>query len=157
MDGMVIAGDAAGLTINTGLTVRGMDLAVASGIAAAVGIGASLDRKNPSMVGLAGYREAFFASNAGKDMRTYAKAPSFLEVERMYKDYGELIGNVLYGSSTLTTSLASMSYRSHAWRSKSHRSKSGTSSATASRGYAHCETTLCPGTLGKEPFRARRR
>lgn len=97
MDGMVIVGDAAGLTINTGLTVRGMDLAVASGIAAAVGIGASLDCKDPSKVGLAGYRKAFSASNAGKDMRTYAKAPSFLEVERMYKDYGELIGNVLYG------------------------------------------------------------
>ena len=30
-------------------------------------------------------------------MVTYAKAPSFLETERMYKDYGELIGNVLHG------------------------------------------------------------
>jgi electron transfer flavoprotein-quinone oxidoreductase len=97
MDGMVVVGDAAGLTLNTGLTVRGMDLAVASGVAAAVGIGASLDRKDPSKLGLAGYREAFFASYAGKDMKTYAKAPAFLEVERMYKEYGELIGNVLYG------------------------------------------------------------
>ena len=97
MDGMVVVGDAAGLTLNTGLTVRGMDLAVASGVAAAASIGAALDRKDPSKVGLAGYREALFASSAGKDMKTYAKAPSFLEVERMYKDYGELIGNVLYG------------------------------------------------------------
>jgi len=97
MDGMVVVGDAAGLTLNTGLTVRGMDLAVASGVAAAAGIGVALDRKDPSKVGLAGYREALFASSAGKDMKTYAKAPSFLEVERMYKDYGELIGNVLYG------------------------------------------------------------
>ena len=97
MDGMVVVGDAAGLTLNTGLTVRGMDLAVASGVAAAASIGAALDRKDPSKVGLAGYREALFASYAGQDMKTYAKAPSFLEVERMYKDYGELIGNVLYG------------------------------------------------------------
>jgi len=97
MDGMVVVGEAAGLTLNTGLTVRGMDLAVASGVAAAVGIGASLDRKDPSKVGLAGYRKALFASPEGKDMKTYARAPSFLEVERMYKDYGELIGNVLYG------------------------------------------------------------
>jgi electron transfer flavoprotein-quinone oxidoreductase len=97
MDGMVVVGDAAGLTLNTGLTVRGMDLAVASGVAAAASIGVALDRKDPSKVGLAGYREALFASYAGKDMKTYAKAPSFLEVERMYKDYGELIGNVLYG------------------------------------------------------------
>lgn len=97
MDGMVVVGEAAGLTLNTGLTVRGMDLAVASGVAAAVGIGVSLDRKDSSKAGLAGYREALFASHAGKDMKTYAKAPAFLEVERMYKDYGELIGNVLYG------------------------------------------------------------
>jgi len=97
MDGMVVVGDAAGLTLNTGLTVRGMDLAVASGVAAAASIGVALDLKDPSKVGLAGYREALFASYAGKDMKTYAKAPSFLEVERMYKDYGELIGNVLYG------------------------------------------------------------
>jgi len=97
MNGMVVVGDAAGLTLNTGLTVRGMDLAVASGVAAAASIGAALDRKDPSKAGLAGYREALFASYAGKDMKTYAKAPSFLEVERMYKDYGELIGNVLYG------------------------------------------------------------
>lgn len=97
MDGMIVVGDAAGLTLNTGLTVRGMDLAVASGVAAAVGIGAALEQKDYSKLGLAGYREAFFASYAGKDMKTYAKAPTFLEVERLYKDYGELIGNVLYG------------------------------------------------------------
>lgn len=103
MDGMVVVGDAAGLTLNTGLTVRGMDLAVASGVAAAVGIGASLERKDFSKAGLAGYREALFASPEGKDMKTYAKAPAFLEVERMYKDYGELIANVLYGAFNLDT------------------------------------------------------
>lgn len=104
MDGMVVVGDAAGLTLNTGLTVRGMDLAVASGVAAAAGIGAALDRKDPSKAGLAGYREALFASPAGKDMVTYAKAPSFLEVERLYKDYGELVGNVLHGVFNLDSS-----------------------------------------------------
>jgi len=36
-------------------------------------------------------------------MKTYAKAPGFLEVERMYKDYGELIGNVLHGVFNLDT------------------------------------------------------
>ena len=97
MDGLVVVGDAAGLTLNTGLTVRGMDLAVSSAVAAATGIGSALDKKDTSKVGLAGYREAFFASPAGQDMKTYAKAPGFLEVERMYQDYGELFGNVLYG------------------------------------------------------------
>jgi len=101
MDGMVVVGDAAGLTLNTGLTVRGMDLAVASAVAAATGIGSALDQGDVSKAGLAGYREAFFASSAGRDMLTYAKAPGFLEVERMYQDYGELFGNVLYGAFNL--------------------------------------------------------
>ncbi len=96
-DGMVVVGDAAGLTLNTGLTVRGMDLAVASAVAAAEGIGSALDRNDTSRAGLAGYRKRFFASYAGKDMKTYAKAPAFLEIERMYKNYGELVANVLYG------------------------------------------------------------
>ena len=103
MDGMVVVGDAAGLTLNTGLTVRGMDLAVASAIAAADGIGAALTKGDTSKAGLAGYREKFFASYAGRDMKTYAKAPAFLEHERMYKEYGELLANVLYGAFSLDT------------------------------------------------------
>jgi electron transfer flavoprotein-quinone oxidoreductase len=102
-DGMVVVGDAAGLTLNTGLTVRGMDLAAGSAVAAAEAIGTALDAKDVSRAGLAGYRDKLFASCVGQDMKTYAKAPSFLEVERMYKQYGELLGNVLYGAFNLDT------------------------------------------------------
>jgi electron transfer flavoprotein-quinone oxidoreductase len=103
MDGMLVVGDAAGLTLNTGLTVRGMDLAVASAVAAAEGIHSALEQNDTSKSGLAGYRERLFASYAGKDMKTYAKAPAFLELERLYKDYGELLANVLYGAFNLDT------------------------------------------------------
>lgn len=96
-DGLVVVGDAAGLTINTGLTVRGMDLAAASGIAAAKGIDEALTAGDVSAAGLAGYRRELFAGVAGKDLQTYAKAPAFLERARMYHDYGELLGNVLHG------------------------------------------------------------
>ncbi len=95
-DGMVVVGDAAGLTLNTGLTVRGMDLAAASGIAAAQGIDEALTAGDTSAAGLGGYRRALFAGFAGKDMETYAKAPAFLERERMYQQYGELLGDILY-------------------------------------------------------------
>jgi electron transfer flavoprotein-quinone oxidoreductase len=103
MDGMLVVGDAAGLTLNTGLTLRGMDLAVASAVAAAEGIHSALEQNDTSESGLAGYRERLFASYAGKDMKTYAKAPAFLELERLYKDYGELFANVLYGAFNLDT------------------------------------------------------
>jgi electron transfer flavoprotein-quinone oxidoreductase len=101
MDGMVVVGDAAGLTLNTGLTVRGMDLAVGSAVAAAEAIGDALDQKNTSKAALTAYRDKLFASYVGKDMKTYAKAPGFLEVQRMYKDYGELFANVLYNEFNL--------------------------------------------------------
>ena len=103
MDGMVVVGDAAGLTLNTGLTVRGMDLAVGSAVAAAEAIGDALDRKDSSRASLARYRQKLFASYVGQDMKTYAKAPSVLEIERMYRQYGELFANVLYGAFNLDT------------------------------------------------------
>jgi electron transfer flavoprotein-quinone oxidoreductase len=103
MDGLLVVGDAAGLTLNTGLTVRGMDLAVASAVAAAEGIRSALEQNDTSKSGLAGYRERFFASYAGKDMKTYAKAPAFFERERLYHHYGELFANVMYGAFNLDT------------------------------------------------------
>ena len=94
-DGLVLVGDAAGLTLNTGLTVRGMDLAAASATAAAKGIEQALAAGDVSATGLAGYRDDLFAGFAGQDLRTYAKAPAFLERPRMYRDYGQLLAGVM--------------------------------------------------------------
>ena len=104
MDGMVVVGDAAGLTLNTGLTVRGMDLAVGSAVAAAEAIGSALDAEG-HLQGGPGRSTGTSCSppTSGQDMKTYAKAPHFLEVERMYKQYGELFANVLYGAFNLDT------------------------------------------------------
>jgi electron transfer flavoprotein-quinone oxidoreductase len=94
-DGMVVVGDAAGLTINSGLTVRGMDLAIGSAIAAAEGVEAALAAGDLSAAGLAGYRERLLAGTVGQDLRTYAKAPAFLERPRMYGDYGRLLEEIM--------------------------------------------------------------
>jgi electron transfer flavoprotein-quinone oxidoreductase len=96
-DGLVAVGDAAGLTINTGLTVRGMDLAVGSGIAAAKGIDAALAAGDATAQGLAGYPAALRESFVGQDMSTFAKMPAFLENPRLYRDYGQLTADVLRG------------------------------------------------------------
>jgi electron transfer flavoprotein-quinone oxidoreductase len=96
-DGLVIVGDAAGLTLNTGLTVRGMDLAAGSAIAASDAIDAALKAGDTSQDGLAGYRQRLFDSFVGKDMETYAQAPEFLETDRLYGDYGRLLTDVLHG------------------------------------------------------------
>jgi electron transfer flavoprotein-quinone oxidoreductase len=94
-NGLIIVGDAAGFTLNTGLTVRGMDLAVGSARAAAPAIAAAIADKDPSAARLAAYTENLKTSYVGQDMRTYAKAPHFLENERMYGAYGALLADVM--------------------------------------------------------------
>lgn len=96
-DGLVVVGDAAGLTINTGLTIRGMDFAIGSAIAAAEGIHTALTAGDTSAVGLSHYRRAFEASYLYADLKTYAKAPAFLEqATDMYDRYPELVGDVFH-------------------------------------------------------------
>ncbi len=95
--GLVIIGDAAGFTLNTGLTIRGMDLAAGSGMAAATAIRSALKAGDYSDNGLSGYRAELDRTFVGADLRTYAKAPAFLENPRMYSDYGQLLADVFHG------------------------------------------------------------
>ncbi|MEW6863172.1 FAD-dependent oxidoreductase [Trueperella pyogenes] len=96
-DGLLVIGDAAGFTLNTGFTVRGMDLAAGSARAAASAIGQALKAQDYSAQSLSRYVDEYNASFVGKDMDTYAKAPDFLENPAMYGDVGELVADVLYG------------------------------------------------------------
>ncbi|MDR1806632.1 MAG: FAD-dependent oxidoreductase [Propionibacteriaceae bacterium] len=100
--GLVIVGDAAGLTLNTGLTVRGMDLAIGSAIAASSAVSAALEKGDTSAAGLSGYTANLASSFVGQDMHTYNKAPAFLEsAVGMYGDYGQLLADVLHGAFSL--------------------------------------------------------
>lgn len=94
-DGLVVVGDAAGLTLNSGLTLRGMDLAAASAISAAHGVSMALGAQDTSRNGLRRYVEHFAASDAGQDLTTFAAAPTVLANRRIYDDYGQLLGDVL--------------------------------------------------------------
>jgi electron transfer flavoprotein-quinone oxidoreductase len=97
-DGLIVVGDAAGLTLNTGLTVRGMDLAVGSAIAGADAIRQAIAAEDVSRSGLSAYRSQLLESFVGKDLKTYATAPDFLERPRMYGDYGQLLAEILHGA-----------------------------------------------------------
>ena len=101
--GLVVVGDAAGLTLNTGFTLRGMDLAAGSGIAAANTIHAALGAGDTSRHDVSGYPAELDRSFVGLDMKTFAKAPAFLENPRMYEAYGQLAADVLYGVYDLDT------------------------------------------------------
>ena len=101
--GLVVVGDAAGLTLNTGFTLRGMDLAAGSGIAASNTIHAALGAGGTACHDLSGYAAELDRSFVGLDMKTFAKAPAFLENPRMYGAYGQLAADVLHGIYDLDT------------------------------------------------------
>ncbi len=95
--GLILIGDAAGFTLNTGLTIRGMDLAAGSALAAVKAINRALNAADFSRAAMDVYLAELNQTFVGQDMKTYAKAPALLEVERMYSDYGPLLADVLYG------------------------------------------------------------
>ncbi|MDY0241687.1 MAG: hypothetical protein RBR34_05850, partial [Rhodospirillaceae bacterium] len=101
--GLLIIGDAAGFTLNTGLTIRGMDMAAGSGIAAARTIVKALEAGNYGWQAVEDYRNQLDATFVGADMKTYARAPEFLEVPRMYKEYGQLLADIFHDIYCLDT------------------------------------------------------
>jgi electron transfer flavoprotein-quinone oxidoreductase len=95
--GLMVVGDAAGFTLNTGLTIRGMDLAAGSALAAATAADAALDAGDFSLAAMDRYRRELDATFVGQDMRTYARAPGFLESSALYGQVGELVADVMHG------------------------------------------------------------
>lgn len=97
-DGLVLIGDAAGFTLNTGFTVRGMDLAAGSARCAARAISEALEKGDYSQAALQKYVDYTNESFVGKDMETFKRAPEFLEHNKeMYGRMGEMIANVFFG------------------------------------------------------------
>jgi electron transfer flavoprotein-quinone oxidoreductase len=94
-DGLLVAGDAAGLGLNMGITVRGMDFALASGAIAAVAILAARADGDFSERSLARYETALKASFVLRDHRTFSAMPSFLENPRLYTLYPDWIAGLL--------------------------------------------------------------
>jgi electron transfer flavoprotein-quinone oxidoreductase len=95
-DNVLVVGDAAGLVINVGYMVRGMDLAIASGQLAAQTVIEAKQKGDYSASTLRAYQEKLDASFVGHDMRTYAKVPAFLEkTPRMFSDYPEVVADLM--------------------------------------------------------------
>jgi electron transfer flavoprotein-quinone oxidoreductase len=93
-DGMLIIGDAAGFTINSGLVIRGMDLAIGSGIAAADAIIGAKAKHDYSDTSLSAYSRNLEESFIMKDLKLYAMTPAFMENDRLYKQYSLMVNNL---------------------------------------------------------------
>lgn len=94
-DGMLMAGDAAGLCYTNGLNLEGMNLAMTSGFHAAETVVAAFENNDFSARQLARYQESLKDSFVLRDMKTYEKSMSFMRNDRLFSVYPGLVGTVM--------------------------------------------------------------
>lgn len=94
-DGLLVAGDAAGFSLNVGITVRGMEFAIASGVMAARAVLQARERNDFSAASLACYQQMLEQSFVLQDFKTFRHAPHFLENPRLFNFYPQFAGQVL--------------------------------------------------------------
>ncbi len=94
-DGMLIAGDAAGLCYTNGLNQEGMNLAATSGFHAAETICDAFEKGDFSSRRLAEYETRLKGSFVLQDMKTFEKAVDLMHNERLFSVYPALVGTIL--------------------------------------------------------------
>jgi len=96
--GMLVTGDAAGFALNMGLTVRGMEFAVASGILAAETIIRA--KGDYSEESLSFYEQRLKETFVLKDLSTFKHIPSFMENDALFtlypKSFPDLLEKVMW-------------------------------------------------------------
>lgn len=94
-NGVLIVGDAASLCLNLGYTIRGMDLAILSGMAAANTVIRAKEADDYSRDYLWSYYDELERENVLPDMKQYRHVPEFLHNERMFTTYPKLVNNFM--------------------------------------------------------------
>ncbi|HWM50979.1 MAG TPA: FAD-dependent oxidoreductase [Thermoplasmata archaeon] len=90
-DGVLVAGDAAGFLINNGYTFRGVDLAIASGIAAGEAAEAARTAGGMSAAHLSAYEKFLRVRNVLTDLERFRRAPLYLKNERLFDVYPRML------------------------------------------------------------------
>jgi electron transfer flavoprotein-quinone oxidoreductase len=94
-DGYLVAGDAAGLSLNALVTVRGMDFAFASGYYAAEAVKKAKVAGDFSAAGLASYEATLRDSFVLKDLETARAIPGFMQNPRLFTHYPTAVSRLL--------------------------------------------------------------
>lgn len=90
-DGYVIVGDAAGLVLNLGYTVRGVDFAVHSGFLAAEAISDAYSSKNLGAASLAAYEQKLNQSFVVKEMRRHSAIQKMMQKRHIFEAYPRIL------------------------------------------------------------------
>jgi electron transfer flavoprotein-quinone oxidoreductase len=94
-DGMLLAGDAAGLCYTNGLNLEGMNLAMTSGFHAAETILDAFQKSDFSAKQLAQYQSRLEDSFVLRDMKTYEKSMDFMRNDRLFSAYPKLVSTIM--------------------------------------------------------------
>lgn len=89
-EGLLVIGEAAGFVINTGYSIRGIDLAVLSGLAAAKAI---TDETDPAKLGAA-YMKELNHIKLLPSMQSVDGYKDLLDIPRLYADYPNLAADI---------------------------------------------------------------
>jgi len=94
-DGLILAGDAAGLCYTNGLNQEGMNLAITSGYLAAETVMEAYRTGDFSGKALSGYERRLKESFVLKDMKTFRRSADLMHNERLFSEYPRLIGAIM--------------------------------------------------------------
>lgn len=94
-NGILVAGDAAGLSMNIGVTVRGMEYAMASGYYAAQAVIKAKEKNDFSAASLAEYETMLNNSFVLTDFRNFQQSLEVLDYPPLFTHYPELAGNIM--------------------------------------------------------------
>ncbi|MDD4549091.1 MAG: FAD-dependent oxidoreductase [Syntrophomonadaceae bacterium] len=94
-DGILVAGDAAGLSMNIGVTVRGMEYALASGYYAARTVMQAKELGDFSVATLKHYELLLKDSFVLKDFASFKETPRVLDNPRFFTTYPEMLGDMM--------------------------------------------------------------
>jgi electron transfer flavoprotein-quinone oxidoreductase len=119
-DGMLVAGDAAGFALNMGVTVRGMEFAIASGVIAARVIEEALKKNDFSAQFLSLYEKRLRESFVMKDMETFRHTAEVLANPRLFSVYPACISSLLDAVFTIGEGPRKGLYRSAMDAAKKH-------------------------------------
>lgn len=88
-------GDAAGFVLNMGITVRGMEFAIASGVIAAETANEALEKGDTSEALLAAYEKRLRDTFVLRDMETFRHSKEVLESNRLFTVYPKFLCSLL--------------------------------------------------------------
>ena len=94
-DGMMVAGDAAGLCYTNGINLEGINLAMTSGVLAAETAIKAMEAGDYSATMLSLYKKKLDESFVIKDMKTFKNAVGMMHMERLFQTYPQVLASIL--------------------------------------------------------------